>query len=65
MLADDPIAKHKRVEEDKVQGKGKAKVFMLERKDPWLDRYALNRPRRMPQWLAQSSRSPYIGSLKR
>ena len=30
----DHIDKYKRVEEDQVQGKGKAKMF-LEKRDPW------------------------------
>jgi len=42
----DCIDKHKRVEDDQVQGKGKAKVFMPERKDPWSDRFGPNRPKR-------------------
>lgn len=42
----DQIEEHKRVEDDQSQGKGKEKVFMLERRDPWSDRFGPNRPRR-------------------
>ena len=38
----DHIDKHKRVEKDQVQGKGKAKVYTPERRDPRPDRYGLN-----------------------
>ncbi|XP_023888363.1 uncharacterized protein LOC112000451 [Quercus suber] len=42
----DRIDKHKRVEEDQVQGKRKAKVFTPEKRDPRPNKYGLNRPRR-------------------
>lgn len=42
----DRIDKHKGVEEDQVQGKGKAKVFTPEKRDPRPDKYGLNRPRK-------------------
>ena len=38
----DHIDKHKRVEKDQVQGKGKAKVYTPERRNPRPDRYGLN-----------------------
>ena len=38
----DHIDKHKRVEKDQVQGKGKAKVYTPERRDPRPNRYGLN-----------------------
>ena len=56
----DRIDKHKRVEDDQVQGKGKVKVFTLKWRDPQPDRFGPNRPRRdflislpkvIPQWL--------------
>ena len=42
----DCINEHKRVEDDHVQGKGKAKVFTPEQRDPWSNRFGLNQPRR-------------------
>jgi len=42
----DRIDKYKRVEEDQLQGKGKAKVIPQERKDFRLDRYNNNRPQK-------------------
>ena len=42
----DCIDEHKRVEEDQVQGKEKAKIFPLEMRDPRPNRYGHNRPRR-------------------
>ena len=42
----DHIDEHKLVEEDQVQGKGKAKIFPPERRDPRLDGYGHNQPRR-------------------
>ena len=42
----DRIDKHKRVEDDQVQGKGKVKVFTLKWRDPQPDRFGPNRPRR-------------------
>ncbi|XP_050264005.1 uncharacterized protein LOC126708246 [Quercus robur] len=42
----DRIDKYKRVEEDKQQGKGKAKVIPQERRDFRSDQYNNNRPRR-------------------
>lgn len=38
----DHIVEHKRVEEDQVQGKWMAKVFISERRDPWPNRYGPN-----------------------
>ena len=38
----DHIDEHKLVEEDQVQGKGKAKIFPPERRDPRLDGYGHN-----------------------
>lgn len=67
----DRIDEHKRVKDDQVHGKGKAKVFAPERRDPRPNRFGPNRPRRdflinLPKvrsrWLARSSRNPYIGS---
>ncbi|XP_065616678.1 uncharacterized protein LOC136062028 [Quercus suber] len=42
----DWIDKYKRVEEDQLQGKGKEKVILQERRDFRLDRYNSNCPRR-------------------
>ena len=42
----DRIDKYKRVEEDQLQEKGKAKVISQERRDFKSDRYSKNRPRR-------------------
>ena len=42
----DMIDKYRRIEEDQLQGKGKAKVIPLERRDSRLDRIQNNRPRR-------------------
>ncbi|XP_050277867.1 uncharacterized protein LOC126719340 [Quercus robur] len=42
----DRIDKYRRVEEDQLQGKGKAKVIPQERRDFRLDRYNSSRPRR-------------------
>ena len=42
----DRIDKYRRVEEDQLQGKGKAKVIPQERRDFRLDRYNNNRPRK-------------------
>jgi len=42
----DCIEKHKRVKDDQSQSKGKAKVFMPERRDPWPDKYGPSRPRK-------------------
>ena len=42
----DQIDKYKRVEEDKLQGKGKEKVIPQERRDFRSDQYNSNRPRR-------------------
>ena len=42
----DRIDKYRRVEEDQLQGKGKAKVIPQERRDFRSDRYNNSRPRR-------------------
>ena len=42
----DRVDKYKRIEDDKQQGKGKAKVIPQERRDSRLDRYNNNRSRR-------------------
>ena len=42
----DQINKYKRVEEDQLQGKGKAKVILQERRDFKSDRSHNNRPRK-------------------
>ena len=42
----DRIDKYRRIEEDQLQGKGKAKVIPQERRDSRLDRIQNNRPRR-------------------
>ena len=42
----DRIDKYKRVKEDQLQGKGKAKVIPQERRDFRSDRYNSNRPRK-------------------
>ena len=42
----DRIDKYRRVEEDQLQGKGKAKVISQERKDFKSDHYNSNRPRK-------------------
>ena len=42
----DRIDKYRRIEEDQLQGKGKAKVIPQERRDSRLDRAQNNRPRR-------------------
>ena len=42
----DQIDKYRRVEEDQLQGKGKAKVIPQERRDFRSDRYNNNRPRK-------------------
>ena len=42
----DQIDKYRRVEEDQMQGKGKAKVIPQERRDFRSDRYNNNRPRK-------------------
>ena len=42
----DRVDKHKRIEDDQQQGKGKAKVIPQERRDFRSDRYNNNRPRR-------------------
>ena len=51
----DCIDKHKQIEEDQTQGKGKAKVFPFERRDPWLEEYNHSQPRR--EFVNQSSRA--------
>ena len=48
----DKVDKYKRIEDDQLQRKGKAKVIPLERKDFKLDRYNNNQPRR--DYLGQS-----------
>ena len=42
----DRIDKYKRIEEDRLQGKGKAKVIPQDRRDSRSDRIQNNRPRR-------------------
>ena len=42
----DRIDKYRRIEEDQLQGQGKAKAIPQERKDSKLDRSQNNRPRR-------------------
>ena len=42
----DRIDKNRRIKEDQLQGKGKAKVILQERRDSRLDRIQNNRPRR-------------------
>ena len=42
----DRIDKYKRIEEDQLQGKGKAKVIPQERRDSKSDRTQNNRPQR-------------------
>ena len=42
----DRIDEHKKVEDDQVQGKGKAKVFTPEWRDPRSNRFGPNQPRR-------------------
>ena len=42
----DRIDKYRRIEEDQLQGKGKAKVILQERRDSRSDRFQNNRPRR-------------------
>ena len=42
----DRIDKYKRIDEDQLQGKGKAKVIPQERRDSRLDRLQNNRPQR-------------------
>ena len=42
----DRIDKYRRIEENQLQGKGKAKVIPQERRDSKLDRAQNNRPRR-------------------
>ena len=42
----DMIDKYRRIEEDQLQGKGKAKVILQERRDSRSDRIQNNRPRR-------------------
>ena len=42
----DRIDKYRRIEEDQLQGKGKAKVIPQERRDSRSDRFQNNRPRR-------------------
>ena len=42
----DKVDKHKRIEDDQQQGKGKAKVIPQERRNFRSDRYNNNRPRR-------------------
>ena len=42
----DRIDKYRRIEEDQLQGKGKAKVIPQERRDSRSDRLQNNRPRR-------------------
>ena len=49
----DRIDKYRRIEEDQLQGKGKAKVIPQERRDSRLDRLQNNRPRR--DFLGQSA----------
>ena len=48
----DRIDKYRRVEEDQLQGKGKGKVVLQERRDFRSDRYNNNRPRK--DYVAQS-----------
>ena len=49
----DRIDKYRRIEEDQLQGKGKAKVIPQERRDSRSDRLQNNRPRR--DFLGQSA----------
>ena len=42
----DCIDEHKRVEKDQVQGKGNAKIFPPERRDPRPNRYNHNKPKK-------------------
>ena len=42
----DRVDKYKRIEDDQLQGKGKAKIILQEKRDSRLDRYNNNRPRR-------------------
>ena len=42
----DKVDKYKMIEDDQLQGKGKAKVILQEREDFKSDQYNNNRPRR-------------------
>ena len=42
----DRVDKYKRIEDDQLQGKGKAKIILQEKRDSRSDRYNNNRPRR-------------------
>ena len=54
----DHVDEHKQAEEDQTQGKGKAKVFPLEKGDPQLGGYNHNRP-----WRESSGASTQMVNL--
>ena len=56
----DRIDKYRRVEEDQLQGKGKAKVILQERRDFRLDRYNNNRPRKDFVWQSGSANTQVV-----
>ena len=58
----DHIDKYKRVEDDQIQGKGKAKM-LKEKKDPWGGGYQGNFPRRDFSNLTSSTRAQLVNSL--
>ena len=58
----DHMDKYKRVEEDQVQGKGKAKIF-IKKRDPWGGGYQGNRSQREFSNQTSPSRTQLVNSL--
>ena len=61
----DRIDKYRRVEEDQLQGKGKAKVIPQERRDFRSNRYNSNRPRKDFAWQSGSADTQVVNAMFR
>ena len=61
----DRVNKYKRIEDDQLQGKGKAKVIPQEMRDFRSDRYSNNRPRRDYVDQSGSNNTQVVGAVFR
>ena len=61
----DRIDKYRRIEEDQLQGKGKVKVILQERRDSRSDRSQNNRPRRDFTGQSKSTNNQAVNSVFR
>ena len=61
----DRIDKYKRVEEDQMQGRGKEKVILQERRDFRSDRFTDNRPRRDFTGQSKTTNARNVGAVFR